>query len=144
MSIIPIYNVDTVPLYDFGSDQAVDNATNGAATTWYGNEVDFTRELVGAKFFGETAQTGTAGTGYQIVVYGAAGTSCAYLNTAVSGTDHTANTHTDLTLTSDPGSSTRQNAAGVMYTVGVHVSGSPTMLHTNSKVVSQWAAASAI
>jgi len=139
MSIVGNVQADTVYLNDFGNDQAIDNALGSAASTWYGNEVDYIRELVGAKFFGETAQTGTAGTGFQIVVYGAAGTSCAYLNTAVVGNDHTANTYTDLTLASNAGSTTRQCAAGVLYTVGIHVTGSPTMLHTNSRVVSQWA-----
>jgi len=92
---------------------------------------------VGAKYFGENAQTGNTTAKFDVNVYSAAGTQAASLafNT---GTDHTANTHTDLTL-----STTRANrivAAGTMYTVGAIVTGTPgTMLHTNSKVVVQFA-----
>jgi hypothetical protein len=134
------YYESVVYLFDFGSDAAVDNqgSTSG---TWYGTEVDFDRYLEDFKFFGETAITGDTSNKLTINVYSTTGQIAGALafNT---GTDHTANTHTDGTPSST--ASYRRIAAGVMYTVGCIATGSPSALHTNSKVVCQFSPVSYI
>lgn len=133
------WSTTVIPLRDFGSDQAIDNATNGASTTWYGDEVGMQRRVVEAKFFGESAITGDTTAHFDIGIY--AGSQKLAEVTFHTGTNHTANDFTELTLTTDATSADTQQviAADTTLTCGCVVTGSPTMLHTNSHVVVTWA-----
>lgn len=129
MSLGKAYYIERLNLWDVSEANAFSPIS--ATTTLYGSQSNKKREILGAKFFGETAVTGDTLAKYDIGLW-VSGVRVANLAFNTS-TDHTANTYTDLTLTTtDSGNTNHYIAADTTMTCGCVKTGSPSALHTNS------------
>lgn len=123
--------VEKIPLNKFGADSAI--APASTTTTYYGSEADYKRRVLAAKFYSQLAITGDTANHFDIQLW--AGSDMIAQLALHTGTDHTANDYSDLTMVAENSSDTLAMVeADTTLTCSAAESGTATNLHTNSWV----------